>query len=32
MANGCARYADLLAKGERDLFQTRVAEYVNDRA
>lgn len=31
MANGCARYADLLAKSDRDLFQTRVAEYINDR-
>ena len=31
MATGCARYADLLAEGNRDLFQTRVAEYINDR-
>ncbi|WP_427450080.1 aminoacyl-tRNA hydrolase [Litorimonas sp. WD9-15] len=28
MLNGMSRYADLLAKGERDLFQTRVSEYI----
>ena len=32
MANGVARYADLLAAGQRDLFQTRVAEYIKERA
>lgn len=26
--NGISKYADLLAKGERDLFQTRVSEYI----
>ncbi len=28
MINGCARYADLLASGDKDMFQTRVAEYI----
>ena len=31
MINGSARFADLLAGGNADLFQTRVAEYINDR-
>lgn len=31
MINGCARYADLLAGGDQDVFQTRVAEYINGR-
>ncbi|WP_409433607.1 aminoacyl-tRNA hydrolase [Litorimonas sp. RW-G-Af-16] len=31
MINGSARYADLLAEGKADLFQTRVSEYINDR-
>jgi len=29
MINGSARYADLLAGGQADLYQTRVAEYIN---
>ena len=29
MINACARYADLLAGGDADVFQTRVAEYVS---
>ena len=29
MCNGIARYADLLAGGENDVFQTRVAEYIS---
>lgn len=29
MCNAVARYADLLANGERDLFQTSVTEYMN---
>ena len=28
MCNGIARYADLLAEGTTDMFQTRVAEYI----
>ncbi|MGB3456648.1 MAG: aminoacyl-tRNA hydrolase [Litorimonas sp.] len=28
MCNGVARYADLLADGDVDVFQTRVAEYI----
>ena len=28
MINGCARYADMLASGDADVFQTRVAEYI----
>ena len=28
LMNGCARYADLLASGDAELFQTRVAEYI----
>ena len=28
MINGCARYAELLASGDVDVFQTRVAEYI----
>lgn len=28
MMNGVSRHADLLARGERDLFQTRVSEYI----
>ena len=29
MCNGVSRYADLLAGGQADLFQTRVSEYIN---
>ncbi|MEL6686403.1 MAG: aminoacyl-tRNA hydrolase [Pseudomonadota bacterium] len=29
MCNGIARYADMLAKGDTELFQTRVAEYIS---
>ena len=29
MINGCARYAELLAGGKADLYQTRIAEYIN---
>ncbi|MGB6231623.1 MAG: aminoacyl-tRNA hydrolase [Litorimonas sp.] len=29
MSNGVARYADLMAGGDVDVFQTRVAEYIN---
>lgn len=28
MMNGVSRHAELLARGERDLFQTRVSEYI----
>ena len=28
MCNGAARYADILASGDTDLYQMRVAEYV----
>ena len=28
MINGISRHADLLAEGKRDLFQTRVSEYI----
>lgn len=31
MCNGAAQYAEHLANGETDKFQTRVAEYINDR-
>ena len=29
MCNGIARYADILASGDAELFQTRVAEYIS---
>lgn len=30
MINGAARYADLLASGQSELYQTRVSEYIKD--
>jgi len=31
MTNGAARYADLLASGNTELYQTRVSEYISER-